>query len=67
MAAPALSAREPTPVAVSAGKTELTVGGVVPEIERGIELAVATIDSGAALAKLHELVAFTRARAPEAA
>jgi anthranilate phosphoribosyltransferase len=45
----------------------LTVGGVVPEIERGIELAVATIDSGAALAKLHELVAFTRARAPEAA
>jgi anthranilate phosphoribosyltransferase len=45
----------------------LTVGGVVPEIERGIELAVATIDSGAALAKLDELVAFTRARAPEAA
>jgi anthranilate phosphoribosyltransferase len=45
----------------------LTVGGVVPEIERGIELAVATIDSGAALAKLDELVAFTRSRAPEAA
>ena len=45
----------------------LTVGGVVPEIEQGIELAVATIDSGAALAKLDELVAYTRARAPEAA
>jgi anthranilate phosphoribosyltransferase len=45
----------------------LMVGGVVSEIEAGIDLAVETIDSGAAQAKLDELVAFTRARAPEAA
>jgi anthranilate phosphoribosyltransferase len=44
----------------------LVVGGVVAELEPGIDLAVETIDSGAALAKLQELVAFTRDRAPVA-
>jgi anthranilate phosphoribosyltransferase len=44
----------------------LVVGGVVAEMEPGIDLAVETIDSGAALAKLQELVAFTRDRAPVA-
>jgi len=44
----------------------LVVGGVVPEIEPAIDLAVDTIDSGAALAKLQELVEFTRDRAPAA-
>jgi len=34
----------------------------VDEWEAGIDLAVDTIDSGAAQAKLDELVAFTRAR-----
>ncbi len=38
----------------------LVVGGVVPELETAIDAAVDTIDSGAALAKLDELVAFTR-------
>jgi anthranilate phosphoribosyltransferase len=40
----------------------LLVGGVVDDWEAGIDLAVATIDSGKAQAKLDELVAFTRAR-----
>jgi anthranilate phosphoribosyltransferase len=40
----------------------LLVGGVVADWEAGIDLAVDTIDSGAAQAKLDELVAFTRAR-----
>jgi anthranilate phosphoribosyltransferase len=44
----------------------LVVGGVVAEIEPAIDLAVDTIDSGAALAKLQELVEFTRDRAPAA-
>ena len=42
----------------------LVVGGVVAEMEPGIDLAVETIDSGAAAAKLEGLVAFTRDRAP---
>jgi len=45
----------------------LVCGGVVPELEDAIDAAVEAIDTGAALAKLEELVAFTRARAPEAA
>jgi len=45
----------------------LVCGGVVPELENAIDAAVEAIDTGAALAKLEELVAFTRARAPEAA
>jgi anthranilate phosphoribosyltransferase len=44
----------------------LVCGGVEPELEQAIDRAVDTIDSGAALAKLEELVAFTRARAPAA-
>ncbi len=44
----------------------LVVGGVEPEMEPAIDRAVETIDSGAALRKLEELVAFTRARAPVA-
>jgi anthranilate phosphoribosyltransferase len=44
----------------------LLVGGVVSEWEAGIDLAVETIDSGRAQAKLDELVAFTRRRAPAA-
>jgi anthranilate phosphoribosyltransferase len=45
----------------------LVCGGVVPELEDAIDAAVEAIDTGAALAKLEELVVFTRARAPEAA
>jgi anthranilate phosphoribosyltransferase len=45
----------------------LVCGGVVPELDDAIDAAVEAIDTGAALAKLEELVAFTRARAPEAA
>ena len=44
----------------------LLVGGVVDDWEAGIDRAVDTIDSGAAQAKLDELVAFTRARGPAA-
>ena len=44
----------------------LLVGGVVADWEAGIDLAVDTIDSGAAQAKLDELIAFTRARGPAA-
>ncbi len=43
----------------------LLVGGLVSELEAGIDRAVETIDSGAATDKLDELCAFTRARAPE--
>jgi len=39
----------------------------VPELDDAIDAAVEAIDTGAALAKLEELVAFTRARAPEPA
>lgn len=34
--------------------------GVAPELETGIELAAEAVDSGAAAAKLEELIAFTR-------
>jgi anthranilate phosphoribosyltransferase len=44
----------------------MLVGGLVDDFERGIDDAVGTIDSGAATAKLDELVEFTRARAPAA-
>jgi anthranilate phosphoribosyltransferase len=44
----------------------LLVGGVVTDWEAGIDLAVDTIDSGVAQAKLDELIAFTRARGPAA-
>ena len=44
----------------------LLVGGVVADWEAGIDRAVDTIDSGAAQAKLDELIAFTRARGPAA-
>jgi anthranilate phosphoribosyltransferase len=44
----------------------LLVGGVVSDWEAGIDLAVDTIDSGAAQSKLDELIAFTRARGPSA-
>ena len=44
----------------------LLVGGVVDDWEAGIDRAVETIDSGAAQAKLDELIAFTRARGPAA-
>src|SRR5919201_958421 len=40
----------------------LLVGGVVADWEAGIDLAVETIDTGAAQAKLDQLVEFTRAR-----
>ena len=42
------------------------MGGVVDDWEAGIDRAVETIDSGAAQAKLDELIAFTRARGPAA-
>ncbi len=45
----------------------LVCGGVMPALEDAIDAAVEAIDSGAALGKLEQLVAFTRARAPEAA
>jgi anthranilate phosphoribosyltransferase len=38
----------------------------VADWEAGIDLAVDTIDSGRAQAKLEELVAFTRRKAPAA-
>jgi anthranilate phosphoribosyltransferase len=44
----------------------LLVGGVVDDWEAGIDRAVDTIDSGAAQAKLDELIAFTRAKGPAA-
>ena len=44
----------------------MLVGGLVADFEQGIDDAVRTIDSGAATAKLDELVDFTRARAPAA-
>ena len=44
----------------------LLVGGVVDDWEAGIDRAVDTIDSGAAQAKLDELISFTRARGPQA-
>jgi anthranilate phosphoribosyltransferase len=45
------------------GAAALLVGGAVPDFEAGIELAVTTIDSGAAQRKLDELVEFTQAHA----
>jgi anthranilate phosphoribosyltransferase len=44
----------------------MLVGGLVDDFEQGIDDAVRTIDSGAATAKLDEVVEFTRARAPVA-
>ena len=45
----------------------LLVGAAVDDFETGIELARATIDSGAAQRKLDELVAFTQAHAGDPA
>lgn len=43
----------------------LYVAGVVPSVQDGLQRAFATIDSGAALQKLHDLVACTQALARE--
>jgi anthranilate phosphoribosyltransferase len=54
-------------IVVANAAASLFVAGIAPSLREGVPMAAAAIDSGAADAKLGELVAFAHREAPEAA